>query len=82
MLLAKNPDGVSEVVNDLDGELLNFWQVIADEAAFSQFHRQVEATPFSEAHWHEAQEAEHAADAVERAVAFFVRCRQSLAGHG
>ena len=58
MLLAKNPDGVSEVVNDLDGDLLNFWRVMADETAFNQFHRRVQAVPFSEAHWHDAQDAE------------------------
>jgi DNA adenine methylase len=34
VLLAKNPDGVSEVVNDLDGDLINFWKVLADEATF------------------------------------------------
>jgi site-specific DNA-adenine methylase len=33
VLLAKNPDGVSDVVNDLDGDLLNFWRVLADETA-------------------------------------------------
>lgn len=26
--LSKNPDEVSDVVNDLDGDLLNFWKVI------------------------------------------------------
>ena len=58
VLLARNPEGVSEVVNDLDGDLINFWHVMADESAFSQFQRRVEATPFSEAHWHVAQDAE------------------------
>lgn len=80
VLLAKNPDGVSEVVNDLDGDLLNFWRVLAEESAFSQFQRRVQAVPFSEAHWHEAQDMEHETDAVDRAVSFFIRCRQSLAG--
>jgi len=80
VLLAKNPEGVSEVVNDLDGNLLNFWKVMADEAAFSQFHRKAQATPFSEAHWQEAQVTEDVAPAVDRAVSFFIRCRQSLAG--
>jgi hypothetical protein len=28
VLLAKNPEGVSEVVNDLDGGLTNFWHVL------------------------------------------------------
>jgi len=80
VLLAKNPDGASEVVNDLDGNLLNFWKVMADEAAFSQFHRKVQATPFWEAHWLEAQEVDGLVCPVDRAVAFFIRCRQSLAG--
>ena len=56
--VAKNPDGVSEVVNDLDGDLINFWRVMADEAAFGQFQRRIEASPFSEAHWQEAQDTE------------------------
>ena len=28
VLLAKDPEGVSEVVNDLDGNITNFWQVL------------------------------------------------------
>ncbi|MBY0522774.1 MAG: hypothetical protein K2R98_05230 [Gemmataceae bacterium] len=71
---------MSEVVNDLDGDLLNFWKVMADEAAFRKFHRRVQAAPFSEAHWHEAQNGEDLACPVDRAVCFFIRCRQSLAG--
>lgn len=80
VLLAKNPEGVSEVVNDLDGDLTNFWRVIADETTFNQFQRHVHAVPFSEAHWHEAQDTEGHDSAVDRAVTFFIRCRQSLAG--
>jgi len=69
VLLAKNPDGVSEVVNDLDGDLLNFWTVLADEAMFSQFHRRIEATPFSEAHWYETLDAEGHASSVRQLLA-------------
>lgn len=28
VLLAKDPEGVSEVINDLDGDLMNFWRVL------------------------------------------------------
>ncbi len=80
VLLAKNPEGVSEVVNDLDGNLTNFWHVLRDEAAFTKFLRRMEAVPFSEAHWHEAQDVEAITESVDRAVSFFIRCRQSLAG--
>src|SRR5262245_3635030 len=80
VLLAKNPDGVSEVVNDLCGDLINFWRVISDEEKFGQFHRRIEAVPFSEAHWKDAQHMDGLACPIDRAVAFFIRCRQSLAG--
>ena len=37
VLLAKNPEGVSEVVNDLNGDLTNFWRVLQNESDFEQF---------------------------------------------
>jgi len=95
VLLAKNPldqrhqwseeyfeKGISEVVNDLNQELMNFWKVLQDEESFSQFQRIVEATPFSQPQWDDAEthmRPRHELD-VEAAVAFFVRCRQSRAG--
>jgi DNA adenine methylase len=83
VLLAKNPDGVSEVANDLNGDLMGFWRVLQDPATFERFHRIVEAVPFSEVEWNEARDAlqrRTEADPVRRAVWFFVFCRQSLAG--
>ncbi len=80
VLLAKNPEGVSEVVNDLDRALTNFWRVLQDADQFDRFRRAVDAVPFSEAEWTEAGERLDAVDSVNAAVAFFVRCRQSLAG--
>jgi len=87
VLLAKSPDAVSEVVNDVDGRLTNFWKVLQDEEMFSAFHRFVEAIPFSEVEWQEASKASAASrrplgkdEMVRDAAAFFVLCRQSLAG--
>ena len=74
--------GVSEVVNDLNGPLTNFWQVLQSDKAFAAFHRIAEATPFSEAGWQESEARQtptHKLD-IEAAAAFFVLCRQSLAG--
>ena len=79
VLLAKDPNGVSEVVNDLNGELTTFWRVLQDEEAFCQFQRIVEAVPFSQPEWERAGKSPGTTP-VERAVAFFVRCRQSRAG--
>jgi DNA adenine methylase len=46
VLWAKNPNGVSEVVNDIHHELMNFYSVIRDEELFGKFMRHVTATPF------------------------------------
>jgi hypothetical protein len=80
VLLAKDPEGVSEVVNDLHGELTNFWRVLQDPATFARFRRTVEAIPFSEPEWNGAGGLMGEHDTVTGAIAFFVRCRQSLAG--
>jgi DNA adenine methylase len=68
------------IVNDVDAELTNFWRVLAKDT-FNEFRRIVEATPFSETGFVAAGPST-ALPAVERAAAFFVRCRQSLAGRG
>ena len=55
VLLAKECEGISEVVNDLDGNFTNFWQVLQDESLFAEFQRRVQAIPFSEVQWRKAQ---------------------------
>jgi DNA adenine methylase len=73
--------GVSELVNDLDGQLVNFWRVLRDLELFARFRRQVEAIPLSRAEWGAAHAHEHGrGDPVADAVAFFVDCRQSRSG--
>jgi DNA adenine methylase len=71
----------SELVNDIDGELTNFWRVLQGSDSFERFKRVVEATPFSKVEWNRAKACE-SIDPVERAVAFFVRYRQSRQGLG
>jgi len=90
VLLARNPadprlwlpphHGVSEVVNDLDGRLVNFWRVLRDEEAFGRFRRAVESIPLAREEWEAAHTHAYGQDPVADAVAFFVDCRQSLAG--
>jgi DNA adenine methylase len=75
--------GVSEVVNDVHQDLTAFWKVMRDEKMFRQFLRRVEGTPFSETAYKEAAEMIEAGEfdsVVTQAWAFFVCCRQSLAG--
>jgi DNA adenine methylase len=91
VLLAKDPldprhqwgdkgyeQGISEVVNDIHGDLTTFWRVLQGEDTFAAFARRIDATPFSQVEWEEA--AEPTTDPVERAARFFIRCRQSRAG--
>lgn len=85
VLLAHNPIGVSEIVNDTSWQLTNFWQVLKNEALFKKFQRRIESTPFSETEWKIAAKVgpdEILNNPVLQAVVFFVKCRQSLAGRG
>ena len=84
VLFAKDPEGVSEVANDLNGELMNFWRVLQRPAAFEEFRRVIEATPVAEARWSEAAAMLGLPfiDTVTRAVEFFIKTRQSLAARG
>jgi DNA adenine methylase len=92
VLLAKEPEGVSEAVNDLHPGLTNFWKVLIDVGLFEEFRRKCEATPFSEAAWKSCcdwrayqagfKQPDGPVDCfpVWCAYSFFVLCRQSLAG--
>jgi DNA adenine methylase len=81
VLLAKDPEGVSEVANDLNAELHNFWTVLAHDQWFQEFRRLAEATPFAESFYdHACESVGKPITNIGRAWMFFVRCRQSLAG--
>ena len=74
--------GISEVVNDINLELTNFWRVLQDDQTFASFRRVVDAMPFSQIEFQEADARQHPVEPpdVQAAVGFFVRCRQSRAG--
>ena len=80
VLLWKDPEGVNEIVNDLNGHLTNFWRTLQREDTFARFQRYVEAAPFSPVEWNDAGDRLDVPDSVARAGAFFVHSRQSLAG--
>jgi DNA adenine methylase len=90
VLLARDPGdgrlwlppnkGVSELINDVDGRLANFWKVLRDPRQFGALRQRLEATPLSRAGWIEASKTLDEGDEVDRAASFFVACRQSLAG--
>lgn len=87
VLLAKPPADVSEVANDLNSDLTNFWTVLQHRKLFAEFHRRIQCTPFSQMEWGDAHAylertpaAEPCKPDINRALAFFIACRQSLAG--
>jgi DNA adenine methylase len=55
VLLAKEYEGVSEVANDKNRALTNFWNVLKHSHTFEAFRRVMEATPFSEVEWEVAE---------------------------
>lgn len=83
--------GCSEVVNDLNGELMNFWIMLRGDQ-FGKLQEVIEATPFSESQWEHIGEAardyaaghmpEAFSNPLTRAWWFFVRYRQSRQGLG
>ncbi len=82
VLLAQNPEGISEVVNDLNAELTNFWRVLQSPTQFIEFRRQLTVTPFSAPEWRGCVPDVDLIMSypVESAVNFFIRCRQSMSG--
>ena len=94
VLFTRNPDhnwlgegplpnylgGCSEVVNDRNGALINFWNVLRDEQLFQQFMRILECTPVSQPAWDKASDLGDSP--VEQAANFFIRARQSRQGLG
>lgn len=88
VLFAKPYEGVVEFVNDLNGELTNFWDVLTRPTAFGQLQRMAEATPLSEAVFEDIDAIEDklyrhdfGPDAT-RAYKFLVRNRMSRQGLG
>ncbi len=70
------------MINDINGELMNFWTVLGSESLFPQFQRRVEMTPFAEPTWEEAVAALSQGDQIDRAVKLFICYRQSRQGLG
>jgi DNA adenine methylase len=78
----RRADGVSEVINDLNSDLMNFYSVLKDPELCGRLRDHLKFTLHSEDEWHTARDllAGSAGDPVARAAALFTFCRQSLAG--
>ena len=71
-------EGVSEVVNDIDGRLGNLWLILQNPEMFKDFQTQLQMTPFSEEVFNHAEHQQH--KDIIGAVNFFIRVRQSRQG--
>jgi DNA adenine methylase len=82
-----NPLGVSEVWNDLDSNLINFYSVLQNPETYKSFCFLCELTPFSEEAYTKASflsslPIENFGDSVLLAYSFFISNRMSRGGDG
>jgi DNA adenine methylase len=86
VLFAQDPEGISEVVNDLNGGLTNFWKCLKLDAEFERFTRLVETTPLSSVEFnattYRTKRSRDERTSVNDAADFFIRYRQSRQGLG
>jgi DNA adenine methylase len=77
-------DGVAEFINDVWGDLMNFYAVLKDPTTFAALRERLDKTLHAEAEWAAAKGllATAAGDPVERAAALFTSIRQSLSARG
>ena len=73
-------EGHSEVANDLNGELVNFWHVLKTWP--DALIRRLDCTPFSESEFRNATTYREQLTPIGNAANFFVRYRQSRQGLG
>ena len=71
ILINKKPSEI-EVYNDIDGELYNFFKVIADEKMFKRFQKKISLLPYSRQLYYEYRDMRiDKLDNTERAVMFY-----------
>ncbi len=75
------PRAPLETLNDLAGDVVQFYRVLRDPAAFERFRLLAELTPYAREEFEDCRRACHdAEDAVARAWAWFVSVRQAFGG--
>ncbi len=87
VLFQMDPEGISEVVNDANEDLTNFWFCLASEMTRDELLNKLNFIEFSEFKFSEAQSFMSdynldECDSVHRAAMFFIRYRQSRQGLG
>lgn len=78
VLFAK-PPAKNELVNDIHGDVVDFFRVLRDTTSAKRLQEQLRLTPYSREEHRRCKECLETNDAVERARRFFTRVRQSFA---
>ncbi|MEQ8667582.1 MAG: DNA adenine methylase [Pirellulales bacterium] len=81
VLLKKQPSEV-EIYNDLDGRIVNLFQVIRDRDSLAKLQLKCELTPYSRRQFTDFCSQPEPTDPIERAHWFLVRGRQARGGLG
>lgn len=73
-----------EVLNDIDGDIVNFYHVLQDKSKFELLLHRLVFTPYARAEFRRALKILRNTNAsdIDRAWAFFVRQNQSISGAG
>ena len=80
ILINKKPSEI-EVYNDIDGELYNFFKVIADEKLFKKFQEKISLLPYSRECYYEYRDMRtDKLDNAERAVRFYYLIKSTING--
>lgn len=77
-VLLQKPRSPLETVNDLDGNVVNFFRVLRDKP--DELIRKIRLTPWSRAEYELCRDFTDKGDEVERARRFWICCIQSIQG--
>ena len=83
LFFAREPAPV-EVLNDLNGDIVNFFRCLQNKETFEELRHRISYTPYARAEFTRALEIVYSdcEDPVDRAWAFFVAQNQSVGGTG
>ena len=79
-VLLQKPRSVSEVYNDLDGDIVNVFRVLQDRGLADELHRRLVVTPYSRAEFELSYEPTD--EPVERARRTLIRAHQGFGASG
>ncbi len=79
-VLLNRPRSEIEVYNDLDGQIVNLFDVLRGADSYSEFRRQVALGPYSRSHYLRCLHFDEVSDPVDRAVQFYTVLNQAVSG--